>query len=76
MRRRLRRMADPNQPAGDEPVTLPGEVLESGFRFRPARTVPEGNLSADARRRVIEKMDSVDEARLRAAKDGHTAYIG
>ncbi len=69
-------MADPNQPAGDEPVTLPGEVLESGFRFRPARTVPEARLSADARRRVIEKMESVDEARLRAARDGHTAYIG
>ena len=68
-------MADPNQTAGDAPVTLPGEVLESGFRFRPARTVPERSLSADARQRVIEKMDSVDEARLRAAKDGHTAYI-
>ena len=69
-------MADPNQPAGDAAVMLPGEVLESGFRFRPARTVPEGSLSTDARRRVTEKMDSVDEARLRAAKDGHTAYIG
>lgn len=70
------RMSDHNQPAGDEKVTLPGEVLESGFRFRPVRTVREGRLSDEARRRVIEKMDSVDEARLRAAKDGHTAYIG
>ena len=74
--RTLTRMSDSNQPADDELVTLPGEVLESGFRFRPARTVPEGRLSDEARRRVIEKMDSVDEARLRAAKDGHTAYIG
>lgn len=74
--RTLTRMADPNLPAGDEDVTLPGEVLDSGFRFRPARTVREGRLSDEARKRVIEKMDSVDEARLRAAKDGHTAYIG
>ena len=69
-------MADLNLPADDEPVTLPGEPMGSGFRFRPARAVPQGSLSGDARRRVIEKMDSVDEARLRAAKDSRTAYIG
>ena len=63
-------------PPSDQDETLPGEVLESGFRFRRAREVPEGRLSEDARKRVIEKMDSVDEARLRAARDGHTAYIG
>lgn len=72
----LHGMGEPIEPASDTLMTLPGEALESGFRFRPARTVPEGSLSADARRRVVEKMDSVDEARLRAAKDGHTAYIG
>jgi hypothetical protein len=69
-------MADPTPPADDVELPLPGEALESGFRFRPAREAPEARLSAEARRRVIEKMDSVDEARLRAARDGHTAYVG
>jgi hypothetical protein len=55
---------------------LPGERLESGFRFRPTRAVPEATLSEEARARVLEKMDSVDEARLRAAKEGQTAYVG
>lgn len=73
---RLARVSDVSQPGEDELVELPGEALESGFRFRPARSVPGGRLSIEARRRVIEKMDSVDEARLRAARDGHTAYIG
>jgi hypothetical protein len=64
-----------------EPIELtqtepPGEPLESGFRFRPARAVPEAGLSDEARARVREKMDSVDEARLRAAREGHTAYVG
>ena len=61
--------------AGDEPV-VPGEAMESGFRFRSTRIVPEGSLSADALRRVIEKMSSVDEARRRAAGDAHTGVIG
>jgi hypothetical protein len=69
-------MSDVNQQEAVDPVGLPGEALDSGFRFRPARSVSQGRLSDEARRRVIEKMDSVDEARLRAAKDGHTAYIG
>ena len=55
---------------------LPGEPLDSGFRFRKSRDVPGGVLSKEARQRVIDKMDSVDQARLRAARDGHTAYIG
>ncbi len=55
---------------------LPGEPLESGFRFRKSRDAPGGMLSKEARQRVIAKMDSVDQARLRAARDGHTAYIG
>lgn len=76
MRHMLGRMADPNQTTPDALGKLPGEALESGFRFRPAGSIPQGSLSADARRRVIDKMDSVDEARLRAAKDGHAAYIG
>jgi hypothetical protein len=55
---------------------LPGEPLDTGFRFRDARSVPEAQLSRDARERVLAKMDSVDEARLRAAKEGQTAYVG
>ena len=54
--------------------TPPGEVLESGFRFRPVG--PEGSLSGDARRRVMEKMDGVEAARRRAARDALTAHIG
>jgi hypothetical protein len=55
---------------------LPGEPLESGFNLRSTAEAPEATLSPDAQARVLEKIDSVDEARLRAAKDGHTAYIG
>ena len=68
-------MSDVMQPS-DEEAPLPGEALESGFRFRRVREVPDGLLTNEARQRVIEKMDSVDEARLRAARDGHSAYIG
>ncbi len=49
----------------------PGEPLESGFQFRPGT-----GLSTDGRRRVLDKMDSVDAARRRAARDALTAYIG
>lgn len=62
--------------SADKTTDLPGDPLQSGFNFRPASTVREAALPVEARRRVIEKMDSVDEARLRAARDGHTAYIG
>jgi hypothetical protein len=55
---------------------LPGEPLDSGFRFRPAREVPEQQLSGEAIDRVLQKMDSVDSARLRAAQEGQTAYVG
>ncbi len=72
----LTRMSDESQVGANELGEPPGEPLESGFEFRPARTVRQGRLSAEALRRVIEKMDSVEEARLRAARDGHTAYIG
>jgi hypothetical protein len=50
--------------------------LRSGFKYRPARDVPDAQLSAEARQRVFDKMESVEDARLRAAKDGHTAYVG
>lgn len=68
----LTRMSDESQLGANEFGEPPGEPLESGFE----PTVRQGRLSAEAMRRVIEKMDSVDEARLRAARDGHTAYIG
>ena len=54
----------------------PGEPMGSGFRFRRARDVPDVQLSDEARQRVLRKMESVDEARLKAAKEGHTAYVG
>lgn len=69
-------MADPTTPTDEVVAVLPGEPLDSGFRFRPASSVPEAQLSPEARSRVLDKMESVDEARLRAAKDGHTAYVG
>lgn len=50
----------------DELASPPGETMKSGFRYRPV--APNGGLSDAARRRVIKKMDSVDEARRRAAK--------
>jgi hypothetical protein len=48
----------------------------SGFCYRPTREVPEARLSDEARERVLRKIESVDEARLKAAKEGHTAYVG
>jgi hypothetical protein len=76
MMRTLSPMADPTTTPPDAETQLPGEALDSGFEFRSAQTMPEARLSPEARRRVIEKMESVDEARLRAARDGHTAYVG
>ena len=70
----LRAMDDSTPDEASE--VLPGEPLESGFEFRPARAVPEARLSDDARERVLRKMESVDKARLRAAQEGHTAYVG
>lgn len=55
---------------------LPGEPLESGFAFRSASSVPEARLSPEARARVFATMESVDQARLRAARDAHSAYLG
>lgn len=69
-------MDDPAMPALAPATDLPGEPLESGFRLRRSRDVPEATLSDAARERVFKKMQSVDEARLRAAKDGHTSYVG
>lgn len=68
----LPRMTDRDRDAGHVASDLPGEPLQSGFQFHPAHDV----LSAEARQRVFEKMESVDEARLRAARDGHTSYVG
>lgn len=60
----------------DEAPARPGVELGSGFSFRPARSVDEACLSEPARNRVLAKMRSVDEARLRAAREGQTAYLG
>lgn len=50
---------------------LPGKPLSSGFRMRPAQPP----LSAGALRRVMEKLDSSEAARRRAAADAITAVI-
>lgn len=72
----LYRMDDPTAPTDEAEAVLPGEPLESGFVFRPASSVPEARLSSEARARVFDTIESVDQARLRAARDAHTAYLG
>lgn len=69
-------MDDLAMPTEAPTTDLPGQPLVSGFRLRRSRDVPEAALSDAARERVFDKMQSVDEARLRAARDGHTAYVG
>lgn len=54
----------------------PGRALESGFEYRPVSEFPQLRLGDDARRQVIEKMDSVDAARLRAAETSSSTYVG
>lgn len=53
-----------------------GGPLSSGFEYRQASDFPQLRLSEAARRSVLEKMDSVDEARLRAAESSSHTYIG
>lgn len=56
--------------------TLPGEPLDSGFRFRPSAEVPEAALSPEAKARVLAKIESVDAARRLALAESKTAVIG
>lgn len=55
---------------------LPGKPLDSGFRFRPAAEHPELQLSPEARRRVLAKIESVRQARLRAAEQAGQSIVG
>lgn len=55
---------------------LPGKPLDSGFNYRPTSKVKGATLSAEGRAEVLHKMASVDRARLRAAEESHTAYVG
>lgn len=57
-----------------EPPRRPGEPLVSGFT--PGENRRGARLSAAAQTRVLNKMRSVDEARMRAAKDSRTSYVG
>lgn len=57
-----------------DPPQRPGEPLISGFTFGGKRR--GARLSRDAQTRVLNKMRSVDEARMRAAKDSRTSYVG
>lgn len=53
---------------------LPGRPLKSGFRFRPADEYPV--LSPEARQRVLDKIQSVNHARMRAAEQASQSVIG
>jgi hypothetical protein len=68
----------PESPSASIPEesSLPGEPLPSGFDYRPASEVPEAGLSEEAQARVLKKMASVDEARLKAAEEGRTSHVG
>lgn len=55
---------------------LPGEPLVSGFDYRPASECPEAELSPEAKRRVLAKIDAVNDARRRAHADAHSFAIG
>ena len=55
---------------------LPGVPLDSGFRFRPASEHPELLLPPAARQRVLNKIESVRLARLRAAESAAVSAIG
>jgi hypothetical protein len=64
---------DDDQTDGSERPGPPGSPLATGFE---SGRKDAARLSDDAKRRVLEKMRSVDEARARAAKDSRTAYVG
>lgn len=55
---------------------LPGRVVESPFRWRPASDVPGAELSAEARERIRQKNESSRRARARAMAEAHTYVIG
>lgn len=60
-------------PDGPRVPDLPGEPLDSGFRYRPA---PRDLLSPEARRRVDDKIESVRQARLRAKAEAGQSVVG
>jgi hypothetical protein len=55
---------------------LPGRRLGSGFDYRPVADFPELELPDGERDQVLEKMNSVDKARLRAAESSSRTYVG
>lgn len=60
----------------DDKQYVPGEMLSSGFMFRPSSEVPQAQLSPEARQRVLDKIDSSTEALRRAEVASRTAVIG
>lgn len=56
----------------DDPPRLPGFPLESGFTY--VDKAP--GLSPEARKRVNDKIDAVQEARRRAMESWHNYVIG
>jgi hypothetical protein len=61
---------------GTRKCPLPGRPLPSGFDYRPADEFPELTLSPEARKRVLDKMDSVAEARRRAWETADRTVVG
>jgi hypothetical protein len=54
----------------------PGYPMPSGFDYRPVEDFPELVLSKEARQLVLDKMDSVAEARRRAMETADRCVIG
>lgn len=54
----------------------PGVPMPSGFTYRPVDEFPALRLSAEARKRVEAKMESVRLARLRAMASASTYVVG
>lgn len=55
---------------------LPGHPLPSGFESDPPLDVPPFELSDEDVREIDEMVESVDQARLRAAEGSRRAYVG
>lgn len=55
---------------------LPGRPLDSGFDYEPVARFTELQLGDEAAEQVLAKIDSVDNARLRAAETSSSTYIG
>ncbi len=56
-------------------ISLVDLPVDGGFQYTSVESFPELQLSAQARQRVIEKMDSVAEVLRQAVEVGVSTYI-